>query len=164
MKNKKGHHKIENNELRKVCIKNRTCYYFDIIKLDNFDFDNVLIGEKSHKNILIYDILHKTLTDPKPLRSRFNIIHGSIRIYDGSRYLTLFGSEKYDAIYDRIRYLISLKSKKWHHIFFSHYFSKIKIDSCDSLPIEKILTLRNVIVHIKSVTNKDKNHYHYKIF
>ena len=28
---------------------------------------------------------------------------------DETRYLTLFGTEKDDAIYDRIRYLISLK-------------------------------------------------------
>ena len=50
--------------------------------------------------------------------------------------ITLFGSKKYDAIYDRIRYLISLKSGITHT--FSHYFAKIKVDSCDSLPIEKV--------------------------
>ena len=34
---------IENNEFEKVRIKNRTCYYFDdIIKLEDFDFDNSL--------------------------------------------------------------------------------------------------------------------------
>ena len=33
------------------------CYYFDdIIKFEDFDFDNNLIDEKSHKNILIDDI------------------------------------------------------------------------------------------------------------
>ena len=82
-----------------------------------------------------------------------------IRIYDGTRYLTLFGSEKYDAIYDRIRYLISLKSSITY--VFSQYFAKIKVDSYDSLPIEKILTLYNVIIRIKSVLNKDKSHYYY---
>ena len=87
------------------------CYYFDDkIKLEDFDLDNILIDEKSHKNILIYDISYKTLICPKRLRIRFNKIDGFIRIYDGTRYLTLFGSEKYDAIYDRIRYLISRKS------------------------------------------------------
>ena len=31
------------NELKKVCIKNRTCYYFDdIIRLEDFDLDNIL--------------------------------------------------------------------------------------------------------------------------
>ena len=33
------------------------CYYFnDIINLEDFDIDNILIDQKSHKNILIYDI------------------------------------------------------------------------------------------------------------
>ena len=33
---------IENNELKKVSIKNRTCYYFgDVIKFEYFDFDNI---------------------------------------------------------------------------------------------------------------------------
>ena len=42
-----------------LCIKNRTCYYFDdIIKLEDFSLDNILrkIDEKSHENILIYNI------------------------------------------------------------------------------------------------------------
>ena len=29
-----------------------------------------------------------------------------IRIYDGTRYLVLFGSEKYNAIYNRSKYLL----------------------------------------------------------
>ena len=111
-------------------------YYFDdVIKLEDFDFDNILIDEKSDANILIYEISCKTLIVSKPLRIRFDKIDGFIRIYDGTRYLTLFGSEKYDAICDRIRYLISLKSGTTN--IFSHYFAKIKVDSHDSLPIEK---------------------------
>ena len=47
---------------------------------------------------------------------------------------------------------------------FSHSFAKIKVDSYDSLPTEKRLTLHNVIIHIKSVLNKDKNYYYYEIF
>ena len=46
-----------NNEFKRVRIKNRTCYCFDdIIKLEYFDLDNILIDEKLHENILIYDI------------------------------------------------------------------------------------------------------------
>ena len=75
-----------------------------------------MIDEKSHENSFIYDISYKTFIGSKSLRIRLNKIDGSIRIYDGTRYLTLFGSglEKYDAIYVRIRYLISLK---WDHIY-----------------------------------------------
>ena len=79
---------------------------------------------------------------------------------DGTRYLTFFGSGKHDAIYNRIRYLISFT------YIFSSYFAKnielTKVDSYDSLPIEK--KLHNIIIHIKSVLNEDKNHYYYKRF
>ena len=38
---------MENNEFNDVLFKNRTCYYFDdIIKLEDFYFDNILIDEK----------------------------------------------------------------------------------------------------------------------
>ena len=47
-----------NDELKKIDIKNRTCCYFnDIIKIEDFDLDNILIYEKSYKNILLYNIL-----------------------------------------------------------------------------------------------------------
>ena len=81
---------------------------------------------ESQENILIYDISYKTLIGSKPLQIRFDKIDG-IRIYDGNRYLTLFGTKKYDTIYDRIRYLKSLKSIITY--IFSHYFAKIKVDS-----------------------------------
>ena len=98
----------------------------------------------------------------KPLHIRFNKIDGFVRIYDGTRYLNLFGSEKYDAIFDRIGYFISLKSAIT--IYFFSLFWKNQVDSHDFLPIEKSLTLHNVIILIKSVINKVKNHYFYKIF
>ena len=67
------------------------CYYFDhIIKLEVVDLDNVLIDEKSHENILIYDISFKALIVSKPLRIEFDEIDRFIKIYDGTRYLSLF--------------------------------------------------------------------------
>ena len=45
----------------------------------------------------------------KPLNIRFDKVDGSIAVYD-TRYLVLFGGEKYDFIYKRIRYLTQVKS------------------------------------------------------
>ena len=46
-----------NDELNEIYITNRTCYYFnDVIKIEDFDFDNILLDKKSYENILIYDI------------------------------------------------------------------------------------------------------------
>ena len=51
---------------------------------------------------MVHNILYKTLIGAKPLHIRFNKVYGFIRVYDGTIYLVLFGSEKYDANYNRI--------------------------------------------------------------
>ena len=36
-------------------------YYLDyIIEIEGFDFDKILLDEKSYKNISMYDVLYKT--------------------------------------------------------------------------------------------------------
>ena len=127
----------------------------------NFGIDNILIDKKSHQNILTNDISYKTLIDRKLLQIRFDKIDRFIRIYVGTRYLTLFGSKKYDTIYNRIRYVISLKGSITY--IFYHYYAKIKVDSYHFLPIEKRSSLFNIIILINSVLNKDKNCYYYNI-
>ena len=66
----------------------------------------------------------------KPLRIRFERIDGFIKIYDGIRCLVLYSPERYDAIYNRIRYLISEKSDITYS--FNHNFARIRIDSYNS--------------------------------
>ena len=46
----------------------------------------------------------------------------------------------------------------------NHNFARIRIESYNSLPIEKILTFHNVIILIMSVGHKNKNSYYYNIF
>ena len=46
----------------------------------------------------------------------------------------------------------------------NHNFGKIRVDSSNSLPVERILTFHDVIILIKSVVNNDKNNYYYNIF
>ena len=112
-----------NDKLKEIDIKNHTCYYFhDTIKIEDFDLDNILIHEISYQNILIYNISYKSLIDSKLLHIRFNKIDRLIR--DETRYLALFGSEKYGLIYYRISYLtlfiiIIQKSKLIHSILCS---------------------------------------------
>ena len=59
----------------------------------------------------------------KPLHIRFDKIDGFIKAYDGTRYLVLFGGEKNDFIYNRIRYLIGVKSGNTYVV--SYNFSKL---------------------------------------
>ena len=82
---------------------------------------------------MIYDISYKTLIDSKSSCIRFDKIDGFIRVYGGARYLVLFGPEKYDAIYNRIKYLIGIKSGITYVIFYNYV--KIKVGSYDSLAL-----------------------------
>ena len=53
MQNKKTRYKMENNELKQVRIKSCACYYLDnIIKLEDFGIDDVLIDEKLRKKVV----------------------------------------------------------------------------------------------------------------
>ena len=131
--------------IKKVRIKKRTCYYFDdIIQLEDFNLDIILIDEKSLENILIYGISYKIFISSKPFGIKFDKIDGIIKTYDGTRYLALFGTKKIDAIYNRFIYRISIKSSIIY--IFSNYFEKIKFHSYDSLPIEvtKSLLLKDI--------------------
>ena len=79
------------------------------------------------KNKLIYDITsYKTFMGSIPLRIKFNEIDGLIKIYNGIRYLGLFGGGFYDEMFDRIKYFISKKSGIKDSI--NHNFARIRID------------------------------------
>ena len=56
------------NELKEIDVKNRISYYFHgIIKIEGLDFNNIVLDEKSYRNVLLYDVSYKTLIDAKPL-------------------------------------------------------------------------------------------------
>ena len=83
----------------------------------------------------------------KPLSIRFDNMDEVIKIYDGTRYLVLFGPEKYDAI---------------NNIYFSSLLRESR--SCFLWFFACRKNEHNVILLIKSVRNKDQNHYYYNIF
>ena len=138
------------DKLKKIDIKNCTCYYFnDTIKIEDFDLDNICIDKKSYKKILVYDILYKSLIDYKII---------SLYVLDLIKQIDLLKfMMDFIRLYNRIIYLISVKSGITYII--SHNYATIKVDSYDSLPLEKAMTFRNLIIIAKSVWNKDNNYY-----
>ena len=61
---------------------------------------------------MIYDISYKISIGSKPLRIKFDKIDGFTTVYDGTRYLTLFGEmllETYKAISTKIEDLKSIE-------------------------------------------------------
>ena len=79
---------------------------------------------KNHmKSILIYNISHKTLIGSRPLQIRFDKIDAIVTIYDGTRYLTLFGTKKWQYLRQNS---MSYKSNKQYHIYFLPLFCENK--------------------------------------
>ena len=74
--------------------------------------------------------------------------------FDGTTYLVLFGSKKYDFIYNKIWYLIGVKSGITYVI--SHNYAKIKIDSYDSLPLEETMTFLMANTYLSQFSIKMK--------
>ena len=44
------------DELKEIDVKNRTCYFDNIMRVGGISFSDILLDKKSHENILIYDI------------------------------------------------------------------------------------------------------------
>ena len=63
----------------------------------------------------------------------------------------------FDEICVKTKYLVSGKTGIKDSI--NHNFGEIRIDSCKSLYIEKIFTIHNVIILIKSVVNENKKNF-----
>ena len=104
---------------------------------------------------MVYNISYKNSIGTKLVCIRFNKVDEFIRLYDGPGHLVLFDPEKYDAIYNRIKYLTGPKSNIKDA--FSYTYSKIKRYSYHSLPLWKILTSSQFLIKIK-------NTYYYKVF
>ena len=83
-------------------------------------------------------------------------------IYDGTTYITLFEGEIYDFIYNRIKYLIGLKSGIKY--FVSHNNERIKVEWYNSLSVEATLAFHNAMILIKSVIKRNQSHCYYNIF
>ena len=60
-------------------------YFNDIYKAADFDFINMLLDENSYENILIYDLLYKTLVGAKPWNSVFKKMGEFTRKYSGTK-------------------------------------------------------------------------------
>ena len=99
-------------------------YFDDVIKNEDFYIDKVSLDEKSYKNLLTYEVLYKTLISVKALSVVFDKVYRFITDYDGNKYLVLFRTEKHNVIFDRIGYVIGMKSGATY--VFSHNYTKSK--------------------------------------
>ena len=119
---------MNNNKLKQIDLKNRTCYRFDDINIIDLDLYNILIDKVSYEIILNYDAAYKTTYGKKPLQIIFHKVEKYIKKDGGTISPAIFyANEKYSRNFDRIKCLIILKSNISD--VYSHIYAKIKINA-----------------------------------
>ena len=113
---------------KKMDFKSRM-YLDDIMRLEDIDFNNFLLDEKSYENILTHYISCKIFIGAKQLCIRFNKVDGIIKIYSGTIYIYIYIyiMQFMIELIIYFNYLISAKSDAKYII--NHNFSRIRVDS-----------------------------------
>ena len=161
------------NKIKDTDVKNHTYYFFDdIINIRKFDANKIKIDEKSYKNILIYYIGYVTIKDSKyvkinsvnPLYLIFNKVNGYFEEINGNKYLTLVPTnenkekiKKYEELWSKIRDLIRSITKNSDD--YDEKYMKIKFNSDDELPLNKMIEIPSMIIVVKAVFHENNKYY-----
>lgn len=84
-----------------------------------------------------------------------------LKKYDRTNNLAFFLSdEKQERMLETIRYLIILKTIFQMFILINIW----KLKLIQTMKLKKTLNMHNVLILIKSISNKNYNHYYYQVF
>ena len=152
--------------IKQINIKNRIYYFFtDMINIKDFDPSLLKIDKKPYKNIGIYYIGYitiKSISDYEninsvnPLYLIIGAVDGNIEENNGNKYLTFASTdknkkvlEKYTKLWDEIKYHIQTINAENSGEYEKDYM-KIRFNSDDDLPLNKILKLRMLTIIVRS--------------
>ena len=162
--------------IKQINIKNHTCYFFnDMINIKDYNPSLIKIGKMSYKNIGIYHIGYitiKSISDYKNINS-VNLLYLIIAEVDryieennGNKYLTFASTdknkkvlEKYTKLWDEIKYHIQTINAG-NSLEYDKDYMKIKFNSDDDLPLNKILKLHMLTIIVRSVFEEEVNTIH----
>ena len=156
-------------------INNRTYYFHnDLINLKNFDPSLLNLDKKSSMVVSIHYIEYITtksindyenVTSVNPLYLIINNIYGYIEESNGNKYLSFASTDnnkevlnRYIKLWDEIKYHIQTINASEFGEYDKDYM-KIKFDSDDNLPLNKMLKFSVLTIIIRSVFEKDGKYY-----
>ena len=157
---------------KQINLKNRSYYVCnDQIWINNFAAKNLKLDKKSVMAINIYYIGYVTKkpeynTDSvNPLYLFINELDGFIDEKNGNKYLNITLTDrnndvliKYAEVWDGIKNQI-IKINNDSVVEYDKDYIKIKFDSDDNLPLNKVLKLHTLIIIIRSVFERDGKYY-----
>ena len=141
--------------IKEINIKNRTYYFFnDTINIKNFDLNQIKTDQKSYNNLS-----YVRISSVDPLYLIIDKVDRYIEENNENKYLTLVSTDKskgtlkkYTELWDKIKDLIRSITKTPGN--YSEKYMKIKFNSDNILPLNKMLKIRNLTVVVKSIMHK----------
>ena len=158
--------------IKQLNIKNRTYYFYnDLINLDGFDADLLKLDKKGVMNINVYYIGYVTekptynIDSVNPLYLNIYMLDGFIEEKDGSKYLNVALTDynnnvlkKYSEVWKGIKNQI-VKINNGLEGGYNKDYMKIKFDSDDDLPLNKVMKFYDLTVIIRTIFERDGKHY-----
>ena len=156
--------------VKQINIKNRTYYFYnDIADLENFDLSFLKQDKKSYKDIGIYNIGYITIKKIGDYKNIYSVNPLYLGITHASRYIEEINKNKY-LIFDSLdenkellkkyngafnRIMDKIKEISNDECDYEKDYMKIKFNSDDNLPLNKLLEFHNMTITIRSVFKED---------
>ena len=156
--------------IKQLNIKSRTYYFHnDIINTEEFDSNLLKIDKKLYKDIGIYFIGYITIKkigdyeniySVNPLYLIIGKVDGHIDENNGNKYLVFdsIDENKYTEIWDGIKNEIEIISSG-KKVEYSKDFTKIKFNTYDNLPLNKLLKLHMLTIIVRCIFEEDGKFY-----
>ena len=157
--------------IRQLNIKGRTYYFYnDLQNIKNFNNNKLKLDKKSVLGNDVYYIGYITkktqwnVYSVNPLYLIINKIKGHFEEVDGDKYLIINSEngdimQKYQDVFNGIKEIIKKINDYGQPIKYDDNYMKIKFNTDDNIPLNKIIYFPTVTVIIRSVTQKDGKYY-----
>ena len=160
--------------IKQINIKNSTYFFNYMINIKEFDSSQLKIDKKSYKNIGIYYIVnitiksisdYESINSVNPLYLIIAEVGGYIEENNESKYLAFASTdnnkkvvEKYTKPWDEIKYHIQTTNAGKSGECEKDYM-KIKFNSDDDLPLNKMLKLHMLTIIVRSAFDEDGKYF-----
>ena len=148
-------------------IKDKTYYFYnDLINIKNFNINNLKLDKKGVLGNDVYYIGYITkkpqldVNRVNPLYLIINRMKSSFEKVDGDKYLIINSEngdimQKYQEVFSGIKEIIKKINDDNQPIKYDDNYMKIKFNTDDSIPSNKIIYFPTITIMIRSVTKKD---------
>ena len=145
-------------------------FYNNLINIKNFNSNYLKLDKKSALDNDVYHIGYiakKTkcnVNSVNPLHLMFNRINCHFEEVDGDKYLIISSEngdikQKYQEVFDGIKEIIKKINDYSYSIKYDDNYMKVKFNTDDNIPLNKIIYFPTRTIIIRSVTKKDYKYY-----